>query len=187
MRGLLAGLAWLAAGVVLAQPAAIPDDSVYRLRVALTDQSGHAAALDRYQGQPVMVSMFYASCPHVCPMLIATAQRLERELPEAQRGRLRVLMVSLDPRRDTPEKLRELAQRHNVDLSRWTFARAEAADVRRLAAVLNIQYRELPDGEFSHATVITLLRPDGRIEAQTSSLMRPDADFKRALEAATRR
>jgi len=167
--------------------AATPGDSVYQLRVPLTDQSGVATSLDRYRGQPVLVSMFYGSCPHVCPMLIATMQRYERELPEAQRGRLRVLMVSLDPARDTPAKLTEVAERHRVDLARWTLARTDAASVRKLAAVLNIQYRQLPDGEFSHATVITLLDGNGRPLRATSSMLRPDADFSAALKKATLR
>ena len=167
--------------------AAVPGDSLYQLSLPLTDQSGKAVSLDLYAGGPVLVTMFYGSCPHVCPMLIATAQRYERDLPEAGRKRLRVLMVSLDPDRDTPAKLTEVAQRHRVDLARWTLARAGADDVRRLAAALGIQYRKLPDGEFSHATVITLLDPQGRIVKQTSGLLRPDAEFGAALEHATKR
>lgn len=167
--------------------AAVPGDSLYQLDLPLTDQSGKAVSLDLYAGGPVLVTMFYGSCPHVCPMLIATVQRYEGELPEAGRKRLRVLMVSLDPDRDTPAKLTEVAQRHRVDLARWTLARAGADDVRRLAAALGIQYRKLPDGEFSHATVITLLDPQGRIVKQTSGLLRPDAEFGEALEHATKR
>lgn len=171
----------------VAAAATLPGDSVYQLRLALTDQAGVAATLDRYRGQPVLISMFYGSCPHVCPMLISTMQRYERELPEAQRGKLRVLMVSLDPARDTPAKLTEVAGRHRVDLGRWSLARTDAASVRKLAAVLNIQYRQLPDGEFNHSTVITLLDAEGRQLRQTSSMLRPDAEFKAALMAATRR
>jgi len=170
-----------------AAAATLPGDSVYQLHIALTDQAGAAATLERYRGQPVLITMFYGSCPHVCPMLISTLQRFERELPEASRGRLRVLMVSLDPERDTPAKLTEVAARHRVDLSRWTLARAEPKDVRRLAAALNIQYRQLPDGEFNHSTVITLLDAQGRIRKQTSSMLRPDAEFSGALKAATAR
>ena len=184
-RALLALL--LAAVAVNAAAAPPPDDSLYQLQVPLVDQDGKAAGLDRYAGQPVLVTMFYGSCPHVCPMLVSTIQRYERELPEASRGRVRVLMVSLDPARDTPAKLTEVAQRHRADLSRWSFARTGEADVRRLAAALGIQYRQLPDGEFSHATVITLLDRQGRIVKQTSSLLRPDAEFSAALEQATRR
>jgi protein SCO1/2 len=119
-------------------------------------------------------------------MLISTIQRFELGLPEANRKRLRVLMVSLDPERDTPAKLTEVAQRHRVDAARWTMARAEAGDVRRLAAALGIQYRQLPDGEFNHSTVITLLDPQGRLVKQTSALLRLEPEFTAALEAATK-
>lgn len=167
--------------VAPARAAELPGDSVYRLPVALTDQAGKPATLERYRGQPVVISMFYSSCPHVCPMLISTVQRMERELPADRRGRLRVLMVSLDPDRDSPAVLAELASRHHADLARWTFARTDAASVRKLAALLDIQYRQLPDGEFNHATVITLLDADGRIVAHTDSMLRPDPEFLKAL------
>jgi protein SCO1 len=180
LHGLLLAL------VVGTSIAATPGDSLYKLEVPLTDQAGRAVTLDVHRGKPVLVTMFYGSCPHVCPILISTMQRLERELPEAQRGRLRVLMVSLDPERDTPAKLTEVAGRHGVDLKRWTLARAGEADVRRLAAALGIQYRQLPDGEFNHATVITLLDPDGRIRKRTSSLLRLEKEFVDAMAESTR-
>jgi protein SCO1/2 len=167
--------------------AALPGDSLYQLAMPLTDQAGKATTLAAQRDAPVLVTMFYGSCPHVCPMLISTIQRYELGLPEKNRGRLRVLLVSLDPERDTPAKLAEIAQRHRVDLARWTFARAEPADVRRLAAALNIQYRQLPDGEFNHSTVITLLDGDGRIVKQTSSLLRLEPEFAAAVEKATAR
>ncbi len=179
---LAAVLVAAALALVAPAPAAeLPGDSIYRLPVALTDQAGKPATLERYRGQPVVISMFYASCPHVCPMLISTVQRMERELAPDRRGRLRVLMVSLDPDRDSPAVLAELAARHHADLARWTFAQTGAGSVRKLAALLDIQYRQLPDGEFNHATVVTLLDADGRIVAHTGSMLRPDPEFLKSL------
>lgn len=182
-------IGWGAALLVAATAHAAepPGDSVYRLSAPLSDQAGVATVLHRYRGHPVLVSMFYGSCPHVCPMLISTIQRLERELPEAQRGRLRVLMVSFDPQRDTPEQLAELAARHRVDLARWTFARPDAAGARKLAALLDIQYRGLPYGAFNHSTVVTLLDGEGRIRARTDSMLRLDPAFVALLRDATAR
>lgn len=165
--------------------AAAPSDSLYQMQVVLTDQGGRPVKLDLYAGHPVLITMFYGSCPHVCPMLVFTIQRYERELSDASRGRLRVLLVSLDPDRDTPARLTEVTQRHRVDLARWTLARAEAQDVRRLAAALNIQYRQLPDGEFSHSAVITMLDEQGRLQKQTSSMLRLDPEFTDALKSET--
>jgi len=42
--------------------------------------------------------------------------------------------------------------------------------VRTVAALLNLQYRQLPDGEYNHSTVIALLTPQGEIEASSSKL-----------------
>lgn len=165
--------------------AELPEDSIYRLATPLTLQDGRTARLDVGQGQPVIVSMFYGSCPHVCPALIATIRETEKGLPESQRARLRVLMVSIDPQRDTPEHLREVAQRHRVDLSRWSLARTSEAEVRKLAAVLGIQYRQLADGDFNHSTVISLLDRQGRIVARTSTLGRVDPQFLEQLKAET--
>lgn len=169
-------------GVALAVRAAPPPvDSVYQLELALTDQAGASATLDSYRGHPVLISMFYGSCLNVCPLLISTIQRQERELNDAQRKNLRVLLVSLDSAVDTPAKLTEVAGLHHIDLQRWTLARTDGNSVRKLAAVLNIQYRRLPDGSINHSTVITLLDPQGRIVMQTSSLLRPDAAFMAIL------
>jgi protein SCO1 len=163
----------------------LPSDSLYQLATPLVTQDGKPARLDLYRGHPTLITMFYGSCPHVCPTLIAALRRMERMLSPAERGRLRVLLISIDPERDTPEALRELAMRHSADLSRWTFARTSAPEVRKLAAALGIQYRKLPDGEFNHATVITLLDPDGRSLARSSAITRPDDDFLQTLRGAT--
>lgn len=185
MSRLLSAALLFAASALAPARAQLPGDSIYQLQSALVNQDGRSLALDLHQGHPTVVSMFYGSCPHVCPMLIATIRHHERQLDEASRGRLRVLMVSLDPQRDTPPKLQELAQRHRLDLQRWTLARFAEQDVRLLAAALGIRYRRLPDGEFNHSTVITLLDGDGRVLHQTSSLAAANPEFVDALRRAT--
>jgi protein SCO1 len=151
-----------------------PPQSIYQLQAALTNQSGTQHGLDLYAGQPVLVTMFYGSCPAACPLLIDTLRAVERAAPPAQRERLRVLMISIDPQRDTPQALQELARVRHIDLARWTLARTDAATVRRIAAVLNVQYRQLPNGDFNHASVITLLSPKGEILVQSTVLAKAD-------------
>ncbi len=159
-----------------------PSSSLYQLTVPLIAQDGHAAALDLYRGHPVLISMFYASCTAICPTLIEHIKVLEQSIPDKQRAKSRVLMVSLDPARDTPAALAALAKKHQVDLARWTFARASASDVRALAAALGIQYRQLPNGDFDHSTIISLLDSEGRIVARNTSLATTDADLASPLQ-----
>jgi protein SCO1 len=186
MRRSSCTIVFLLALLSFAAKAGTTTDSIYLLGTPLTTQDGESARIDLHRGQPTLITMFYASCPHVCPTLIAAMRGMERRLPEDQRKHLRVLVVSLDPDRDTPEMLDELAKRHGVDLTRWSFARAEKSEVRKLAAVLGVQYRQLPDGEFNHSTVITLLDSHGRILSRTGKTTRPDEDFLQKLSNATR-
>jgi protein SCO1/2 len=174
---------------LLALATARADDasrSLYQLELKLTDQAALVRDFDLYAGQPALVAMFYGSCPMTCPLLIDTLRAIENALTPQERARVRVLMVSVDPDRDTPQALAALAKQRRIDLQRWTLARAEANDVRMLAAALDIQYRRLPNGEYNHTSVITLLGADGEMLKQTAVLGRAEPEFVTALRSASR-
>lgn len=164
----------LLAQAVLAEPVA---PSLYELELTLTDQAGASRRLDVYRGHVVLVTMFYGRCPMACPLLIDTLRAIESSLPEIERSSLRVLMVSIDPEHDTPAALAALAKQRRLDPKRWTMAQVPKDDVRLLAAALNVQYRQLPDGQYNHTSVITLLGPRGVIGKQTTALGKPDPEF----------
>jgi len=181
----LIALATLVLALLLpaAARADLPGDSLYRLDVALTGQDGRAFRFADGAGTPRVVSMFYADCPFMCPLLIDTIRKTEGELPEAARNRLKVLLVSFDAEHDTPAVLQALADKRHIDTTRWTLARAGATDVRRIAALLDIPFRQLADGNFSHAGVMILLDADGRVVARTETMGKLDPEFIAALEA----
>jgi protein SCO1/2 len=157
--------------------------SLYQMHEQLQNQDGKPIDLDVYRGQPVLVTMFYGSCQATCPLIIDTLRALERQLDEPRRQQLRVLLVSLDAGRDTPDALRKVADERRIDTTRWTLAHADAAAVRRIAAALSIQYRQLPSGEFSHSTIISALAADGKIVVQSAELGHADPEVLRALNA----
>lgn len=172
----------LAAAADAAPPAnALPGDSLYQLDVSLTDQTGRTFALRDLRGRPQLVAMFYTSCRYVCPLIIDTAKATERALPAALQPRFDVLLVSIDPERDDVAALASVAKRRTLDASRWRLVRTDAANVRQLAAALGIQYRQLTDGEFNHASVLSALDAEGRIVKQTRTLGEADPDFAAAL------
>lgn len=154
--------------------AADPPASVYQLDARLTDQSGRARGLDVYRGSPVLVTMFYGSCKATCPLIIDALRATEKSLAPEQRAQLRVLLISFDPARDTPAALERISKERRVDTSRWTLATADENTVRDIAALLDVQYRRLPDGEFSHSASISLLSPHGEILAKTAELGHAD-------------
>jgi protein SCO1/2 len=147
----------------LAAAAPLPGASLYNLHAGLTDQAGHTVQFESFRGQPLLMTMFYASCTSICPLLIGHLQRVEQSLPESVRKRTQVLLVSLDPERDSVEHLQQLAQQHAVDVTRWHFVRTPESSVQEIAALLGVRYRHMPDGEISHSPVIALLDGEGVI------------------------
>ena len=174
MRQVILGFLVICAALAARAADNDPPQSLYHLDAKLTNQAGKPHGFDVYRGHPVLVTLFYGSCQATCPMIIDTLRATERAVPVEQRAGLRVLMISFDPHRDTPAALRAIAAERHIDGARWTLAHADAATVRTIAALLNIQYRQLPGGEFNHSTVITLLSPRGEIQATTNSLGHAD-------------
>ena len=119
-------------------------------------------------------------------MLISTIKLTESKLSAAERADLRVLTISIDPERDTPETLLETLERHSVDTSRWSMVRSEPGDLRTIAGVFGIKYKKLPDGEFNHTARIVLLDRDGTQVASTDQLGRHDAVFLEAIKKSLR-
>ena len=163
----------------------LPGNSVYQLKVPLVDQDAHKTRWDEAPKGPRIVSMFYSNCDFVCPMLFEAIKIVEAGLPAQSRQRLSVGLVSLDPQRDTPAVLKKAASQRSVDEARWRLYRANAADVRKLAGTLGIQYRQLTGGDFNHSTVLILLDGQGRIFARTEKISAVDPAFMKAVLAST--
>lgn len=147
-----------------------PGASLYQVEAALTDQDGRRHGLDVHRGHPVLITLFYASCPAACPLIIDTLRDTEKQLTAAERADLRVLMISVDPENDTPAALQALARQRRIDTARWTLSTADAETVRTIAALLDVQYRKLPDGGYNHSSVVTLLSPTGAILSRSTRL-----------------
>ncbi len=141
----------------------ITSASIYNLDGEWWDATGQRAALQRLAGRPQVVALVYTSCAQACPAIVGEMKRIEAALgPDA--ADVGFVLASLDPERDTPEKLAEFARRSGFDPARWTLLGAEDDDVLELAAVLGVQYRRLPDDEFTHSNILTVLDADGEIE-----------------------
>ncbi|WP_243039049.1 SCO family protein [Dyella sedimenti] len=162
----------------------LPRDSIYQLDISLTDQGGQTAMLAQRRGQVQVISMFYSSCTMVCPMIVDTMRATRNAVDEPQRDRLGLLLVSFDPARDSVDALRQYAARRKLDAPAWTLARAEPQAARQLAALLGLQYRQLPDGDFNHSSELILLDADGRILARSTVIGRLDPPFVEAVKHA---
>lgn len=166
----LALLLCAAAAIAAPKQAPLPRDSAYQLPATLTDQDGKSWDWRSRRGTPQVVAMFYTSCRFVCPLIIDSGKAVERALPADERAKLGLLLVSMDPERDTPEALMSVARKRKLDTTRWSLASPEPDQVRSVAGVLGVRYRQLADGEFNHTSVLVLLDADGRIIARSEQI-----------------
>ncbi|MGB3872494.1 MAG: SCO family protein [Stenotrophomonas sp.] len=160
----LSAIAMQATAATATQPA-LPGQSLYHLQTGFTDQGGHALQWHDLRGRPQLVSMLYTNCHLMCPLIVENAKGVQKQLTAAQREKLGVVMISLDPARDTPAALADMAERHRTG-DGWRFLQPNANDVPALANVLDVRYRFREDGSINHTSTLVLLDADGRILAR---------------------
>jgi protein SCO1/2 len=162
----------LLAATVAAAPALapLPRDSVYQLPLKLTDQHGKSWDWRVKRGAPQVVAMFYTSCQYVCPLIVDSGKAVEHALSPEERARLGILLISMDPERDTPGALMSVATKRKLDAARWSLASPPPQEVRGVAGVLGVRYRQLADGEFNHTSALVLLDGDGRVVGRTEKI-----------------
>ena len=149
------------------------DHSLYALPGSWTDQNGRPFELASLRGSPVLLVLFYGTCDSVCPVVVRDLQKVEALLPEADRRRTRFVLVTIDPKVDTPEHLLEYAHRHELDLERWTLLNGPPEQVRVLANAIGFKYRPTGAGQYSHTIRIHLLDRTGVVVDHADGLDRP--------------
>ncbi|MGE0404599.1 MAG: SCO family protein [Kofleriaceae bacterium] len=171
-----------AAPAIAVEPVApaLDEPSLYDLDIRLRTSDDVEIGLDVQRGHPVLVTMFYASCPVACPVLIEDLGRVAADLPAEIQRDLRFVIVSFDAARDTPQVLRELIAKRHLD-ERWTVASANDADARTLAATLGFKFRALANGEYVHGATVVALDREGRPIARSEQI-----GHREALRAALR-
>jgi protein SCO1/2 len=130
------------------------------------DAKGARIDLAELRGKPLVVSLIYTGCTHVCPMI---TQRLRQAVEEAQRligpDRFTVVTVGFDVRNDTPMRMAAFARAQGADLPNWRFLSGDEASVAALARDLGFTY-VASGGGFLHVAQTTIVDSDGRVYRQ---------------------
>lgn len=95
---------------------------------AFTERSGERFECAVLHGKVWIANFIFTSCPSVCPRLSATMAKLQRDLAQT---RVQLVSFTVDPERDTPEKLREYAKQFEADPQRWAFLTGEKETIHK--------------------------------------------------------
>jgi protein SCO1/2 len=146
--------------------------------LSLIDQSGRTLRLESFRGRPVIVTFAFAHCTTVCPLVVAdvlAAQRLVEGTAPA------VLVITLDPWRDTPRRLRSIAESWNLSSDAHVLSGPPDDVERALNAWRVPRTRNQKTGDVVHPRIVYVLGPNGRITYVVSGGAETIAAAVRAL------
>ncbi|TDP01425.1 SCO family protein [Flavobacterium sp. 245] len=148
----------------------ISDLSIYNLPSKWTTQNGKDIELKSLRGNVLVMVMIYTSCKAACPRLVADMRDIESKLDKKYKQNVRLILVSIDPKTDTPERLKSFAIENKMNQDPWLFLRSTEENTREFAAVLAVNYKQISPIDFSHSNIISVFNPEGELIFQQEGL-----------------
>ncbi|WP_426144072.1 SCO family protein [Pseudomonas sp. DWP3-1-2] len=142
--------------ILLPQSRTVPD-------LQMTNQDGQPVVASELKDTWTMLFFGYTFCPDICPTTLAQLRQIKSELPKEALANLRVVLVSVDPNRDTPAQLKQYLGYFDKDFIGLT---APVADIQKLANAVSIPFipadTSKPNYTVDHSGNLALLGPDGK-------------------------
>ncbi len=141
---------------------------------ALTDQDGRKFTLRDYRGKALAITFIYRECPlpTACILMSRHFSDMANQIaadPEG-RKRIRLLSISFDPERDTPEKMKQyglgyLGKDAKDDFTVWQLAVGPDEDVRKIADFFGLRYEtdENDKTQINHSLITAVISPEGKV------------------------
>ncbi|HSX88360.1 MAG TPA: SCO family protein [Pseudomonas sp.] len=146
----------LDAGIVLLpQSRTLPE-------LSLTDQDGRQVQVNELKDKWSLLFFGYTFCPDICPATLAQLRQLQGQLPQETRDNLRVILVSVDPNRDTPAQLKKYLDYFDAGFIGLT---SDEKTLGALANAVSIPYIPADTSKenytVDHSGNLVLIGPDG--------------------------
>lgn len=134
-------------------------------------------SLKDYRGKLVLVYFGYTYCPDICPTsLAATAEGLKLLTPD-ELGKVAMIFVSVDPKRDTPARLKEYAEFFHPAIVGVTGTAEAIAEVARRYGVFYAEQKVATAGGgyvVDHSSDTFVVAPDGQLVGKIAHATPPD-------------
>lgn len=130
------------------------------------DRLNRVVNLDDLRGKPLVISMIFTSCHHVCPMTtkhIDKATRAAREV--LGQDSFEILTIGFDTAHDSPDAMRAFARQQGVFAAGWRFLSGSKETIEALSQELGFMFYTSPRG-FDHLNQVTVIDRDGVVYSQ---------------------
>lgn len=146
---------------------------------SLTDHYGNQASGDRFKGKVALVFFGFTQCPDICPTSLSEVHNALATLgPQA--ADVQVLMVTVDPERDTPTVMKDYLQVFSDGLpTEFLGLSGTPEEIRQTAQAFRAYYAKVPtpDGSYTmdHSASYYLIDKDGKARVLASNQAGPEA------------
>ncbi|WP_246780706.1 SCO family protein [Rhizobium sp. BK008] len=158
----------------------------------LQGSAGRAVSLADLHGKVVVLNFIYTSCPDVCPLhteRIAQIQAMVKQTP--MKTMVTFVTITTDPKRDTPQVLRDYGSAHGVDPVNWILLTAgpdqPEDSTRRIAEAYGLKFVAEDDGMQMHGIVTHVIDQDGQLRARFHGLKFEPVNLVTFVNALTNR
>jgi len=148
----------------------IPELSIYNLPSNWTTQDNKDIELKSLQGDILVMVMIYTTCKAACPRLVSDMRNIEAQIPNKNKEKVKLILVSIDPETDTPTRLKAFSKENNMESDQWLFLRGSTEMTREFAAVLAVNYKKISPMDFSHSNIISVFDTNGVMVHQQEGL-----------------
>ena len=148
----------------------ISDESIFNLTSKWNTEEGKSITLKELKGKTLVMVMIYTTCKAACPRLVGDMRNIEAKIPAEYIADVNYILVSIDPKTDTPKRLKKFAIENYIDGKEWTFLQGTEDNVREFANVLAVKYKQISPLDFSHSNIISVFNPQGELVHQQEGL-----------------
>jgi protein SCO1/2 len=189
LSAFVAGLVLFFAVIMLvagrAPTSMVPQASAVGGPFSLVDQDGKVTTDRDFKGKPFLVFFGFTHCPDVCPTALFEISEIFGKLG-SDADRVRALFITVDPERDTPEKLKDYLSSFNSNVRGLT---GDPAAVQATTKSYRVYSKKVPleDGKdytMDHTAIVYLMDKEGRFVAPFNLKRRPEeaaAELRRYL------
>lgn len=148
-----------------------PPPNVLAIETQWAAENGQPTTLGAWRGRRYVLSFVYTSCASTCPLTTQKLKRLDAALAKAGKP-LDVVVVSLDPTRDTPSAVAQYRVTHSLqNATRWHVLVGDEPQLRTVTMLLGFRYaKNAESGVILHDNTVYLIGPGGEVETSMSSL-----------------
>jgi protein SCO1/2 len=129
----------------------------------MTNQDGQPVMVNELKGKWSLLFFGYTFCPDICPTTLAQLRQIKSELPADAVDKLQIILVSVDPHRDTPQQLKQYLGYFDPQFIGLTPTSVE--ELQKVANAVSIPFipadSSKPNYTVDHSGNLAVIGPDG--------------------------